>query len=73
MLIYRAELIKSLRSSKDLAAVLGLPAKIGDQERAAFERVFQAIDRDDDRGIDEAEFVRFFSTGKAAAAAFKLG
>ena len=69
----RAELIKSLRSNKDLGSVLGLPAKIGDQERAAFERVFQAMDRDDDRAIDEREFVRFFSTGKAAAAAFKLG
>ena len=31
------------------------------------------MDRNDDRAIDEAEFIKFFSSGKAAAAAFKLG
>lgn len=71
--LVRAELIQSLRRNKDMATVLDLPQKITDKERAAFERVFQAMDRDDDRGIDEREFIKFFSSGKAAAAAFKLG
>eukprot|EP01043_Picozoa_sp_COSAG02_P002792 COSAG02_NODE_66_length_42609_cov_95.996848_15_plen_1632_part_00 len=71
--ISRSELIRSLRRNPKMATVLDLPEKITDQERAAFERVFQAMDRDDDRAINEKEFLKFFSTGKAAAAAFKLG
>lgn len=47
--IARSELILTLRRNKDMATILDLPQKITDQERAAFERVFQAMDRDDDR------------------------
>ena len=50
----------------ELAELLDLPAKIGDSERDAFESIFQAMDADDSRAIDEEEFVAFFS--KVAAA-----
>ena len=71
--ITRAELIRSLRKHPKLAEMLDLPEKVGDEQRQAFERVFQAIDRDDNRTIDADEFTKFFLSGKAKAAAARLG
>eukprot|EP01047_Picozoa_sp_COSAG01_P100007 COSAG01_NODE_29925_length_626_cov_19.793169_1_plen_208_part_11 len=43
----RAELIKALRTDFELSGVLNLPAHIREGQRQAFERVFQAMDADD--------------------------
>eukprot|EP01052_Picozoa_sp_SAG31_P055067 SAG31_NODE_14998_length_776_cov_1.412112_1_plen_258_part_11 len=56
----RAELIKAARGDIELRELLGLPARIGDEDRAAFERVFQGMDADDSRGVVFAEFRSWF-------------
>ena len=57
----RAELILRLRKDADLAALLDLPVRVGEAERAAFEAVFQEMDENDDQEITDNEFVRFFA------------
>lgn len=57
----RAELILRLRKDADLAALLDLPVRVGEAERAAFEAVFQEMDENDDQEITANEFVRFFA------------
>eukprot|EP01043_Picozoa_sp_COSAG02_P006164 COSAG02_NODE_173_length_31245_cov_413.548096_19_plen_1357_part_00 len=57
----RAEVIMRLRKDPDLAELLGLPVRVGAAERAAFEAVFQSMDRDNDHEIDADEFVQFFA------------
>ena len=42
-----------------LQDLLELPAKVGDDQRAVFEGVFQGMDRDDDRSISLPEFAAF--------------
>ena len=53
----RIEVIKSLRSNKEVQALLRLPSRIRQEDgtRDAFESVFQAIDRDDSKSISKAE------------------
>ena len=65
----RAELILRLRKDFELATLLKLPAKVGDDDRGAFEEVFQGMDVDESSAIDVAEFVRYFSKVAATAAA----
>ena len=55
----RAELIRALRRDTELQKLLQLPARVGDTERTAFERVFQGMDVDDDDHITMAEFASF--------------
>lgn len=57
----RAELIKALRKDPSLQALLQLPGKVGDEQRAAFEEVFQGMDADDDRSISCVEFTEFIA------------
>jgi Ca2+-binding EF-hand superfamily protein len=57
----RAELILRLRRDVDLADLLNLPARISDEDRGTFERVFQTMDTDDSRGVDVEEFVAHLS------------
>ena len=57
----RAELILRLRKDADLAALLDLPVRVGEAERAAFEAVFQEMDENDDQEITANEFVRCFA------------
>eukprot|EP01043_Picozoa_sp_COSAG02_P042270 COSAG02_NODE_3580_length_6533_cov_1.657600_4_plen_427_part_00 len=61
----RAELILRLRADADLADLLNLPARVGDQDRQAFESVFQSMDADDSRGIDVEEFVAHLTSAVA--------
>jgi hypothetical protein len=55
----RAELIKALRTDAELRAALRLPARVREADRAAFEQVFQEMDRDDGRAITAEEFVAY--------------
>ena len=57
--ITRAELIKTVRTDEEVRKVLGLPVKIGEEQRGDLEAVFQDMDRDDSRGVDLAEFTAF--------------
>jgi Ca2+-binding EF-hand superfamily protein len=68
----RAELILRVRQDAALATKLGLllpgaatdrakQIKLGENERAEFERVFQEMDTDDDKCITLDEFVNFFA------------
>ena len=61
--ISRAEVLTALRAPEHewLRASLGLPARIRqeDEARAEFERVFQAMDGDDDKAIDIDEWARY--------------
>ena len=57
----RAELILRLRKDGELASLLGLPQQVGDEQRAAFEAVFQSMDSDSDKEVDADEFVAFFA------------
>ena len=58
----RAEVIKAVRRDPAVRALLGLPATIRQEDgsRDRFERVFQAMDRDDSKEVDFEEFSRFF-------------
>ena len=60
----RAEVIKACRSDASIRELLGLPAVVRQEDgtREAFEAVFQAIDRDGSKAIDEAEFVAYFAS-----------
>ena len=57
----RAEMIKAARTDPKVRQLLDLPATIRQEDgsRDRFERVFQAIDRDDSKEIDYAEFAQF--------------
>jgi hypothetical protein len=55
----RAELIKALRTDDGLRVLLQLPARVKENDRAAFEAVFQGMDVDDDRAVTAEEFVGF--------------
>ena len=57
----RIEVIKSLRSNKEVQALLRLPGRIRQEDgtRDAFESVFQAIDRDDSKSISKAEWHQY--------------
>jgi Ca2+-binding EF-hand superfamily protein len=61
----RSELILRLRKDTELAALLQLPQRVGDDERDVFEAVFQGMDQDDDRAITSEEFVAFFMSFKS--------
>jgi hypothetical protein len=63
----RSELIKALRKDPELQALLQLPPRIGDDQRGVFERVFQGMDADGGRTIDEAEFVAFVALQRGFA------
>ena len=54
--ISRAELILALRKFPELAKRLNLPARVGDDERDAFEQVYQGADTDDSRSITQNEW-----------------
>ena len=64
----RAELIIRLRKDAELAALLNLPQQIVDGDREAFEVIFKDMDTDEDRGIDEEEFVSYFAVQVSGAA-----
>jgi len=57
--ISRAEIIKTVRSDAEVREALGLPAKIGEEQRGELETVFQDMDKDDSREVDFAEFANF--------------
>eukprot|EP01046_Picozoa_sp_COSAG06_P036947 COSAG06_NODE_4124_length_4547_cov_1.723696_5_plen_669_part_00 len=61
----RSELILRLRKDEELAELLQLPQRVGDDERDVFEAVFQGMDTDDDKSITSAEFVAYFSSYKS--------
>ena len=54
----RAEVIRALRAPAT-AELLGFPARITDDGRAAFEAVFQGMDRDNSRSVGFDEFAVF--------------
>ena len=58
----RAALIKSLRTDSDVRKIMHLPSKIGQGSNSQknFERIFQAMDSDDDREITWEEFRNAF-------------
>lgn len=66
--INKREMIKFCRSSPDLAALLGFPEGVRQEDgsRDILERRFQAIDRDDDREVTWEEFLDFFLAEMAA-------
>ena len=55
----RAELIRALRKDPELQVLLGLPARVGDEQRDVFESVFQGMDTDDDRSITVEELALY--------------
>ena len=55
----RAELIKTVRADAQVRTALGLPQRIGEEQRGQLEAVFQGMDTDDSRGVDVDEFVAF--------------
>ena len=55
----RAEMIKACRRDEEVRALLGLPSRIGEEQRAEFEAVFQAMDEDDSKDINFEEFSRY--------------
>ena len=59
--IIRAELIKTVRTHPDdtVRTALGLTQKIGEKQRGAVEEVFQGMDTDNSRCVDESEFSKF--------------
>lgn len=59
----RAEVITAVRAEPEIRSLLGLPAQIKQEDgtRDAFEQVFQAMDVDSSKKIDEQEFVAYFS------------
>jgi Ca2+-binding EF-hand superfamily protein len=65
--VTRAELIKALRGDAELQEMLQLPARVQESQREAFERVFQGMDRDNDREVTVTEFVRFVTRTQRAA------
>lgn len=61
----RIEVIKACRADEEIRSMLNIPTAAIRQEdgsRDAFEVIFQAMDSDQSKTIDEAEFVRFFSS-----------
>eukprot|EP00434_Breviolum_minutum_P039715 symbB.v1.2.035275.t1/scaffold4709.1/size36042/4 len=60
--INKREMIKFCRSSPDVAALLGFPEGLRQEDgsRDILEMRFQAIDRDDDREVTWEEFRDFF-------------
>ncbi len=69
----RAELILRLRQDAELADILQLPQKVGDESRDAFEDVFQHMDRDDDHEVTVEDFVGYLSAYQGAAAPDESG
>ena len=65
----RAEVIQALRKDPEVRKLLGLEEfetiRQEDGSRDAFEKVFQALDADSNKMIDEREFCRFFVRGVA--------
>ena len=57
----RAEVIAACRNDAGVRSLLGMPAVFHDSDREQFERAFQAMDGDADKGISFHEFVNFFS------------
>jgi len=66
--INKREMIKFCRSSPDLAALLGFPEGVRQEDgsRDILEMRFQAIDRDDDREVTWEEFRDFFMAEMAS-------
>ena len=60
--ISRAEVILALRKDQNLANLVLLPCRIRQEDgsRDEFERVFQAMDEDDSKGLDWEEFRDYF-------------
>lgn len=60
--ISKIDLIKALRKDEEIADLFELPQQIRQEDgsRDAMERIFQAIDKDDDREINWEEFRKFF-------------
>ena len=57
--ISRAELILALRTDDRINDLLNLPPRIREDERRAFETVFQSMDSDDSRGVTFRQFVEY--------------
>tara|TARA_B110001452_G_scaffold113185_1_gene93950 strand:+ start:247 stop:651 length:405 start_codon:yes stop_codon:yes gene_type:complete len=57
----RAEVIKAARSNPMVRQLLDLPREIRQEDgsRDRFEQVFQAMDRNDSKEVDYAEFAQF--------------
>lgn len=73
--VSRGELISRLRKDQQLAAMLGLPSHVKDEDREEFEVLFQGMDSDSSGNIDRDEFVRYFScstTGQQLEASCSL-
>ena len=69
----RAELIRALLGDLELQALLELPAKVGDDQRAVFEEAFQGMDKDDGRSISLPEFAAFLRRAHRQPVAVSLG
>ena len=52
-------MIKTVRADAQVRTALGLPQRIGEEQRGQLEAVFQGMDTDDSRGVDVDEFVAF--------------
>ena len=65
--VSRADVILRLRKDAELAELLQLPGKVGEQDREAFEALFQGMDTNRDNQVDADEFVAFFAHLGAAA------
>ena len=48
-----------MRADAQVRTALGLPQRIGEEQRGQLEAVFQGMDTDDSRGVDVDEFVAF--------------
>ena len=64
----RAEIIRAVRSSREVSTLLGLPMKIHQEDgtREQFEAVFQAMDADESKTVDLEEFIAFAQSFKRA-------
>jgi hypothetical protein len=65
----RIEVIQACKSDPSIRSLLGMPEKVRQEDgtRDAFEVIFQAMDVDGSKAIDEAEFVAYFGRAQKAA------
>jgi Ca2+-binding EF-hand superfamily protein len=77
-IITRAELIKAIRADPSIWSLLGLPDSgvIRDDQRVELESIFQSMDADNSRGIDQMEFSAYmesrFPHGLSAVLAHRM-
>ena len=57
----RAEMILTCKKNPEIAGILNIPQRMGDADRCQFEKVFQAMDANDDREVSKEEFIAYFT------------